>query len=637
MLAFFRKYLSSWPALILLALILVAFAVTGVGNDPFGTKGAPQGSIAKAGDMVITERQLTEQFGRTVTRVRQSDPSQTQTALARQGGVAAVAEQMIGGASIEAFARKIGVAASDRAVGAEIAAIPAFQSGGKFDENAYRRVIEEQRLSDKEIRAGIAGDIIRKQLLTPLTQSLSVPQGMAAPYARMLVDVHKGEIASVPLAAAPAATDAELASWYAAHKAQFTLPERRAFRYAMIDRAVIAAGIKVSETDIAAAFAANRDKYGGDATRTLSQIVVPDEAKARAIAAAAKVEGFVKAATRLGGVTVADLSLGSQTQPKFAGATSAAVAAAAFAAPVGSVTEPIKTDFGWHVVHIDAVGAGGKSLADVRPAVLADLSKVAIDKAVAALVAKIDDGAEAGKSFPDIAKTNGLTLQTSPALTKDGRAGVGTDTAAAAPIPALAAKAFGHEPSDGVGVEDMGGGNFAAIETTQVVPPSPLPLAAVRDRVVAAVAQDKALALAKTKADAVVAAVAKGASFAAALQAQGLAAPQPVSTRRIDADQQKGVPPVVTAFLQTPPGKVRTIAGSQGWVLIHVESVTPGDLSATPQLIESARQAFASQAPDEFSAALAAAAGKAVKVRRNPAQIAAVQNRLAGQGDAGAR
>ena len=634
MLAFFRKYLSSWPALILLGLILVAFAVTGIGNDPFGTKSAPQGSIAKAGDTVITERQLTEQFGRIVQRVRQNDPSATQTGLAKQGGVAAVAEQLIGSASLEAFAKSIGLSASNRAVGAELAAIPAFQSGGKFDEATYHRLIDEQRLSDKEFRAGIGGDIVRKQLLTPVTQSLNVPRGMAEPYARMLVDVHKGEVGAVPLAEATPATDAELTAWYNVHKAQFTLPERRAFRYAQIDRAAIAAGVKIDDAAVAAAFAANRDKYGGDAARTLSQVVVPDEAKARAIAAAAKTEGFAKAAVRLGGVTAADLSLGSQTQAKFAAATSSAVAAAAFAAPAGGVTEPIKTDFGWHVVHVDAIGASGKSLAEVTPAIRADLGKAATDKALAALVAKIDDAAEAGKSFPDIAKANGLTLQVAPAVTKDGRTGAGPDAA----IPAaLAAKAFGHEPSDGVGVEDMGGGNYAAIETTQTVPPAPLPLAAVRDQVVAAVAHDKALALAKTKADAVVAAVAKGATFAAALQGQGLAAPQPLMGRRIDADQRKDLPAVVTAFLQTPPGKVRAIAGPQGWVLIHVDSVTPGDLNATPQLVESARQAFAGQAPEEFSAALAAAAGAAVKVSRNPAQIAAVQRRLAGQGDAGAQ
>ncbi len=633
MISFIRRWLTSWPVLVLLGLVLVAFAVTGVG-DPFGSRSAPAGSIAKVGGQVITEPQLLAQIDRVVRNARAQNPGVTQTQLAKEGGVPMVAEQMIGTTALEQLARSMGVAASDRAVGAEIAGIPAFQSGGKFDEATYRRVLQDQRLSDRELRQGIAGDIVRKQLIAPVTGALQVPRGMAEPYVRLLADVHKGSVAIVPLAAAAPPTDAEIAAYYRANTARFTLPERRSFRYALIDRAALAAKSAPTEAQVADAFAKDRAKYGGDATRTLSQVVVPDEAKAREVAAAAGKQGFA-AAAQSAGFAPADTNLGPQTQSQFGAATSPAVAAAAFALPAGGITAPIKSDFGWHIVKVDALGSAGKSLAEVRPAIVADLGKRATETALAALVAKIEDGAEAGQSFADLAKATGLAIQNAPAVTKEGRAGADPASALPANLLPLAVKAFGHEPSDGVAVEDIGGGNLAAIETTQVVPPTPQPLAEVRAQVVTAVAGAAALEAAKVRADAVVAAVKKGMSFAVAVAAQGLAVPQPLSGRRMDVLGRPNVPSVVTAFLSTPVKTVRALSGPGGWVLINVDSVDAADPAALQSMFESTRREIASQAPEELGTAFAIAAGKAVGVERNAGQINTVSRRLSGVADGG--
>lgn len=630
MISFIRKWLTSWPVIVLLGLVLVAFAITGVG-DPFGSA-APAGSIAKVGGQVITEPQLLAQIDRIIRNARAQDPKFSQTQLAKEGGVPLVAEQMIGTAALEQLAASMGIGASDRAVGAEIAAIPAFQSGGKFDEATYRRIIAEQRLSDRELRSGVAGDIVRKQLIAPVTGALQVPRGMAEPYVRLLADVHRGSVAIVPLGAATPAAEAEIAAFYKANAARFTVPERRSFRYAMIDRAAIAARSVPTEAVVAAAFAKDRARYGGEATRILSQVVVPDEAKAREVAAAAARQGFA-AAAQVAGFAPADTSLGAQTQSQFGAATSPAVAAAAFALPVGSITAPIKTDFGWHVVKVDALGSAGKTLDQARPAIVTELSKRNTDTALGELVAKIEDGAEAGQSFADLAKATGLTIQTAPAVTREGRTGADPASALPANLLPLAVKAFGHDPQDGVAVEDLGGGNLVAIETVQVVPPAPQPLAEVRAQVAAAVATDKAMQAAKRRADAVIAAVRKGTPFAAAVAAQGLAAPQPLAGRRMDVMGQTNVPGVITAFLSTPVKTVRALPGAQGYALVNVDSIEPAASAAVQAIFESTRREIAAQAPQELGNAFALAAGRSIGVERNAAQINAVSRRLSGISD----
>ena len=361
MITFFRRWLTSWPALILLGLVLVAFAITGIG-DPFGTGGVPTGAVAKVGTRNISENEVSRAFERLVRTIREQDPAAVATQVAKEGGVAVAVNQIIGQAALAELGTSMGLSASDRAIGAVIAGVQAFQLGGKFDESTYRAVLAQQRLSDKELREGIHDDLVRRQLLTPVTASLGVPENMALPYAQLLVDIHRGAVALAPIMPGAAPTAAEIEKFYNANKASFTLPERRTFRYAVIDNDKVTGNIKVSDEQIAAAFAKDAAKYGAAATRKLQQVVVADEAAAKAIVAAAATEGFAAAAQRLGGFGAADIALGDQTQADFAKATSPAVASAAFTAPVGGITQPIKTDFGWHVVKVEATGAG-KTLA----------------------------------------------------------------------------------------------------------------------------------------------------------------------------------------------------------------------------------------------------------------------------------
>lgn len=626
MITFIRRWLTSWPVLLLLGLVLVAFAITGIG-DPFAG-GGPVGSVAKVGDKLVSENDLLKAFDRLVRNARQSNPGVSQTDFAKEGAVTVAADQLIGQTAVETLAAKAGIAASERAIGAVIAGIPAFQSGGKFDEATYRRVIAGQQVTEAELHQGIAGDLVRKQLLTPVTTALGVPADMARPYAQMLVDIHRGGVALVPVMASVAPTEAEIAKFYADNKARFTVPERRAYRYAAIDSAGIIAGAAVTEAQIAAAFARDPAKYGAAATRRLEQVVVPDEARARALVAAAATEGFGKAAQRIAGFGAADIDLGEQTREAFGKATSPAVAEAAFAAGVGSVTAPIKTAYGWHVVRVAALGAAGKSLAQARAAVSADLKKAAGTAALGDLVAAIEDGVEAGKSFADIAKDQQLTIITQTPVTKEGTAPGAPPLAGDA--AAIAAKAFRHEPGDGAAVEDLGGGKLIVIETMAVTPAAPQPLAEIRAVAVAGAAQAKAMAAARGKADAVAAAVRKGQSFDAALAAQGLSPSQPLAGRRLDIAQQQQVPPLIQAFLETPKGSVQILPGGQGWVLIHTSTIEPGKIEAVPGLLDAGRRDIAAQVPEEFAAAFALAAERALGTTRNDKAITAITRRLSG-------
>jgi peptidyl-prolyl cis-trans isomerase D len=628
MISFFRRYLTSWPALALFGVILVAFAVTGV-NDPFGGS-APQGSVAKVGKRTITEPELLQAIDRTVREVRQRDPSMTQAEAARQGVVELMATQLIGQSAMEEMGAAAGIGVSQEALDRVIAGIPAFQSGGKFDQATYNRVIGQQGLTDKRLRQSLSGDLTREQLIKPITGALVVPDGVAEVYARLLVDRHEGAVAVVPAPATGPASPAEAQAWYKANAARFTIPERRAYRYAVIDRAFVATGVRVTDKQVADAFAKDPAKYGASASRVLEQVVVPDEAKAKALAAAAATQGFAAAAKAIAGFEAADIALGSQTEAGFAKATSSAVAKAAFALPVGGISAPVRSPLGYHVVRVAALGAGAKTLAQVRPAIEAELKARATDDALSDMVAKIEDGVETGKSFADLAGELQLAIAVQTPVTNKGQAA--GQPALAGDAATIAARAFRHEPADGPVVEDLGNGRLVVIETTSVLPAAPPPFKEIAPLAAAGAAQDKAMKAARSKADQVVAAVKKGVPFADAVADAGLGTPRPLAGRRIDIVGQQNVPDVARAFLNAAANSTQALAGPGGWVLVHVARIVPGDPASQPGLIEASRREVGASLPGEMAEGLAKASMAAVGVTRNEPTIRAVRTRLSGDG-----
>ncbi len=628
MISFFRRYLTSWPAIILFAVILVAFAVTGM-NDPFGG-GAPQGSVAKVGERTITEPDLLQAIDRAVRDVRQRDPAMTQAEAARQGVVELMATQLIGQTAMEELGRANGIGVSEEALDRVIAGIPAFQTAGKFDQATYARVIGQQGLTDKRLRQSLGGDLTREQLIKPITGALVVPDGVAELYARLLVDLHEGAVAIVPAPAAGPATEAEAQAWYKDNSARFTIPERRGYRYALIDRAAIAGSVTVTDAQIADAFAKDPARYGASPSRVLEQVVVPDEARAKALAAAAATQGFAAAAKAIAGFEAADIALGTQTEAAFARATSADVAKTAFALPAGGTSAPIRSPLGWHVVRVVSLGASAKTLAQARPQIEADLRDRAVEDAVADVVARVEDGVEAGKSFADLASELKLSITAQTPVTDKGQAPGQPPLTGDGPL--LAARAFRNDPADGPVVEDLGGSRLAVIETTNVLPAAPPPFKEVLPLAQAGAAQDKAMKAARGKADAVVAAVKKGVPFADAVADAGLAAPRPLAGRRIDITGQQNVPDVARAFLNGAAGSTQVLAGPGGWVLINVARIVPGDPASEAGLIEASRREIGSSLPGEMAEGLAKASMAAVGVDRNEPTIRAIRTRLSGDG-----
>lgn len=640
MLALIRRALTSWVVLLLLGILVVAFVITGVG-DPFGGGGPAAGSLAKVGKDQITEVEFGQTFDRFMQRAREGNPTLTNEQAAREGGVEQILEQMIRSEALEAFGVDQGISVSQRFIDGQIAGIPAFQSGGKFDQATYERALAAQRISDRELRDGIRGDAIRSQLLQNLQLGAHVPQALVAPYASLLLESRSGTFAVVPAERmnVPAPTDAQVNAYYQANIKGYTIPERRPFRYALLTKAGATAGITVSDADVQRYYDEHQQVYGGIEQRALQQVVVQDRNVADRLAARAKAgEPFAKVAAELAGYTAADLDVGVQAQTRFAQSTSPAVAAAAFALPSGGVTAPIKSDFGWHVVRVNTVVPSRKRpLAEVRDEIVVAVRAERGEDALSDAVAAAQDAFDEGEGFADVAKARGLTVVEVPPVTRDGRV-VDSDFKIEPRLASLLAQVFEPDNSEQPTVQEVDKETFALLDVGDAVPATPVALSKIRQAVAADWVRTEGMRLAKAAADAIVAESSKGAPLAAALSKRGLPAPRALSGRRIDiARGGQQVPPPLALMFSLPQGGIRAMPapGGQGYFIVKVDAVKPGDPASEPGLIQATQSQIASAIPDELAGQFANAVEREVGVERNGTAIARVRDRYLGRGDTG--
>jgi len=181
-----------------------------------------------------------------------------------------IVEQYIGATVLSTWGKRHGLVASERLIGGEIASIPAFHGPtGQFDQNTMNAVLAQRHMDFGRVHDDIGDDLIRRQLLTPIITATRAPDGLLRAYAQLVIDRRIGSIGLVPAKpdgiAAP--TDQEISEYYKGHIARYSLPERRALRYALIGPETITAPAP-SEAEIAAQYKTDAAKYAASETRT---------------------------------------------------------------------------------------------------------------------------------------------------------------------------------------------------------------------------------------------------------------------------------------------------------------------------------------------------------------------------------
>ncbi|HEX4025117.1 MAG TPA: peptidyl-prolyl cis-trans isomerase [Steroidobacteraceae bacterium] len=313
-------------------------------------------------------------------------------------------------------------------------------------------------------------------------------------------------------------------------------PESVDLQYAQLQLSQVASQMQVTPADLQAYYDKNRSRYSQPEKRHAHHILIPiaepkdAKADAAALAQARQVLAQLKAGKDFGQLAKkyssdpasaaqgGDLGWAERTVyvPAFADAL--------FSMKVGQISDPVKTQFGYHIIRLDGIQpAHVPTLDEVRTQVEAQYRR---DQAAAVFGDRQDQLQQA----LDNGTTNDVAALTKQFDLSGGEIKGFTRASGAAPLgskPELITAVFSNDALSGARIEGP-----IPVADDQVVVfkvlahhlPAPQPIASVRDEIVAAITKSESTAAAKAAADAAVKQLQGGASFDQVVKGLGVSA-----------------------------------------------------------------------------------------------------------------
>ena len=424
MLEAIRKHAQGWLAKVILALIAITFALFGVDSYMKGDKNG--GMVAEVGDVGISRAELAREIQTQTDRMREAmgpafNPAVAESAEFRKQ----VLDSLIERKALLLDAQKNKFLAPDAYLASVLAQIPAFQQDGKFSQQRYEAVLRQNGRTpaqfENELRQGFMLDVVT----SPATLAAFPSTTSLTQVARLVSQQREVSWADLPAATVASeikVTQADVERDYAAHKAEFTEPEKIRAEYLVLDKAGVAAGIAVSDKEVEDYYAANATKFGRPEQRSASHILIAVDkdadaaTRAKAKAKAAELAQILqKSPERFNelartesqdpGSAAQDGSLGSFGRGMMVKPFEDAV----FSMKPHEISGPVESDFGYHIIRLDGIQPAKLApLNEVRAEVVDELRKRKAEKVFA----------DMADNFSNLVYENANSLQPAAAAAK---------------------------------------------------------------------------------------------------------------------------------------------------------------------------------------------------------------------------
>jgi peptidyl-prolyl cis-trans isomerase D len=612
--------MARWVIVIVLGLIAFSFIFWGV---DFGLTGASTFAAKVNGEdvpLIEFEQELQNRQNQ-YQQLYRTDLSEDIRREMRR----AVVEDLVRDAALKQRVEEQGYRASDERVSASIREVAAFQVNGEFSLDVYRGLLANQGLTPTafetlqreslEVR-DLQQGIVDSTFYTPAEFRRYIElynQRRELAYAVFQPDAYRAGVTI---------DDAAVLAHYESNQASYQTVESVDLEYIELALADIAAGIEITEEDLRAAYDEERQRFETAEERRTRHILIEvqdgneDAARAAAEAAAARIrngEDFAAVAAEVS-ADAGTKAQGGDLGWVGRGALVGPFEDALYMLQVGEISEPVRSDFGYHVIRVDEIRAGEQQPFEaVREELLAETRTRRAENDFYDLANRLGDAAfDAYDELASVAQSMDLPLKNAAGFPRTGDNALFTNSAA------VVQAAFAEEIVDS-------GRNSALIELAddhvlvlRVVEhhlPATRPLDEVREQIREDLVRQRAEELAEEAARGFLAEVAAGGDAAELAAARGAEWHPATWVERTDASVPTEV--LAAAFgipraAVTGPQRELVALSSGGQAVIVVTGVQLGEPASMTQDERDQRQR---QLADQ--AARAELTGYAGNVRRN--------------------
>jgi peptidyl-prolyl cis-trans isomerase D len=602
---------TMWVLLILISISMVITLVPGlVGGS---TTNSPD-TVASVGGQDISVFDVQRHLNMVLHG--QNVPEMLKGLYAKQ-----VLDQMIFSRALDLEAQRLGISVTSQEESDRIKQLlPAAWEGGAWTKDRYVAEVQNRTgMSVPEFESFLRDDMLMEKFRRLVTSSISVSPGEIENEFRRRnekVQIEYALVKPTELASSIQPTDAELSAYYAKNASRYQVPEKRSARYALLDLAKLRDTTQVSDEDLRAYYNSHIDQYKVENRAHVEHILFKTIGKTDAEIAEIrqKAEDVLKKAKS--GANFEDLAkkyseddatkakggdLGwiveKQTVPEFE--------QAAFSVPKGSVSDLVKTQYGFHIIKVlDRETAHTKPFEEVRSTIVPILTDQKAAEQANSISTQMASAVRQSnrQSLDDLARKFNLKLaDTPPASVTDPVGDLGNS-------PELHQILFQLRPGELSQPLQVPQG-FVILTPKDTQPAHQGTLAEVRDKVLADYQQEKSIELARTKAQELAKRVQSGESFDQAAKALGLTAVTPEAFARNGSVPDVGSAKLLQASFGMSVGQVSPptqVAGN--WLVYRVvghQPANPADLATqSDQIKQQLLQAKQTAAFEAFRTAL---------------------------------
>ncbi|MBT6385896.1 MAG: hypothetical protein HOJ94_08775, partial [Alphaproteobacteria bacterium] len=487
-------------------------------------------------------------------------------------------------------ANQFKLAVPDNVIGNEIRANRAFQDeSGNFNKLQYEGVLRNAGMNPTYYEHLTRNEMRRQQLLGAMVSGAIAPKRMAE---ALYLYREEKRIAEIVVFANNAVTDtpipdtAALAKFHADKKVRYTAPEYRALTWLTLSAEDLADDVVVTDEEIAADYENRIDEFTTIETRDLDQLQYATEEDAKfahgLLMGGGKFEEVAKdPKNRLGDNT----ALGLRSKKDLPEANREVV----FAAPANTLTEPVKSLFGWHIYRVKTVVPGNvRSLAVMYDEIKKTLQLNKAGELVYDQSTKLEDELAGGASLKDSALRYDLKLMTAAAVDAGGKNEAGT-VVPLPKVPEFIGTAFSTEEGAEPRLVESQVGVYFMVRVDGITAPALRPLESVRALVVTDWTAEQKDQAAGKKAAALVKLMKDGGDFAAEVGKLGMTIKETKPVGRFRAESEPDMSfELLAGLFKAKTGGMATAPNQAGTVHVvaRLKSVLPASPGKNPKLIE---------------------------------------------------
>jgi peptidyl-prolyl cis-trans isomerase D len=439
MLQAIRERAQGWIAWVIVVLISIPFALWGI-QSYLGVGGEPV--VAKVNGVEISERDLSRRAQQARIELRERLGAGYDPALFEEGRLRAeILNDMIRQTLLLDASNRIGMRVSDEEVRLQILSEPAFQRDGQFDRETYERLLRLQGLTPAQFEGQLRQELIGNQLSRAVVVSELVTRHELGDYRRLVGQTR--ELSYAVLSTADFRSDTPIGedaiqAYYQANAQRFQTPEMVKLDYLVLDVGELAQNTEIDDEELRRIYDEDQTRFGQAEQRSVRHLLltVPadaDETASRAIEAELRdIRERI-----LAGESFAELARDRSQDPGSAGEGGSlgtieqglmdpVFDSVAFALPVGEISDPVRTRFGYHLIEVtEIVPATTKAFDEVKDELREEVARQRSESLFYDLGERLANVAyETPDSLEPAAEELGLTLQHSDWVGRDGGEGL---------------------------------------------------------------------------------------------------------------------------------------------------------------------------------------------------------------------